>query len=183
MSARRERKAYAMLGKHAPLHNWKPARQGWFCSVKGCGAKSSSVDDTRACLPRVPGEFMRLLNGSSKDMGNVLGNVRELRVFDMLLALKPSLPWVIEVRLGTKAEDKSGVDIVIATKRGTMFVQSKSGKQACRLWRKKYAATIGHKTVLVRWDGDRIVAPTNLREAIEETYMKLVSARDAEVSA
>lgn len=91
----------------------------------------------------------------------------------MILSLRASNPAIVSARLATKDEDGRGIDIVIETAFGTMFVQVKSGKDQARIWRKKYAMTIGNKTVMVRWNGDRIVAPTNLRQAIEETYMKL----------
>lgn len=180
-----ERKAYALLGSsHAPLHKWHPAKRGgWVCRHPGCGAKSPHVDDKRACLPRVPHQTMLEIVRLPNDLGNAIGERNEQRTLKMILAFRTSEPAIIDARLATKDEDANGIDIVVRTAFGDMFVQVKSNKTDARLWRRKYVATIGHKTVLVRWDGDRIAAPTNLREALQETYTKLTQPNESHVTA
>lgn len=174
MSVKLERKVRAILGSNAPLHKWHPTKRGlWLCRSKGCEAKSSTPDDARACVSRVPQKTLVEIAALPNNIGAASGKRRELRTLEMILSLRASNPAIVSARLATKDEDGRGIDIVIETAFGTMFVQVKSGKDQARIWRKKYATTIGNKTVMVRWSGDRIVAPTNLREAIEETYMKL----------
>jgi len=179
MTAKLERKAYAILGANAPLHNWSVGRRGtWTCRTKGCNAKSSTPDDTRACLAKISRQNMIQIVQLPNDIGNASGKRRELRTLELILAMRSSNPMIISARLATKEEDASGIDIVIDTANGSMFVQVKSGKDACREWRKKYGATIGYKTVLVRWDWDRIVVPTNLRQAIQDKFSRLTHSAE-----
>lgn len=179
-----ERKVRAILGDNAPLHKWHPTKRGrWACRSPGCGAQSDTPDDLRACVARVQPQTLTQIMQLPSNVGAASGKRRELRTLEIILSLRTSNPAIVSARLATNEEDGRGIDIVVTTTFGTMFVQVKSSKDQARVWRKKYDATIGHKTVLVRWDGDRIVAPTNLREAIEETYMKITSTRETEVSA
>jgi len=171
---RLERKTRAILGDSAPLHKWHPTKRGrWTCCSPGCGAQSDTPDDLRACVARVQPQTLTQIMRLPSNIGAASGKRRELRTLEMILSLRASNPAIVSARLATNAEDGRGIDIVVETAFGTMFVQVKSGKDQARVWRQKYGAIIGHKTVLVRWSGERIVTPTNLREAIEETYMRL----------
>ncbi len=173
--AKLERKAFAILGaNHAPLHNWHPTKHGqWACRFPKCGATSPTIDDTRACLPRLSKARLLEIEQLPNNKQNATGKLRESRTPEMILSMRASDPAIVSARKATKHEDANGVDIVVETVFGTMFVQVKSDKANARLWRKKYAATIGDKTLLVRWNGNRIVAPADLREALRETYLRL----------
>jgi hypothetical protein len=173
MSAKTERKAFALLGPRTPLHKWTAANRGWFCRARGCGAKADKPDDTRACLARISPEHWTIIRSVGRNAGNVSGKRRELDTLDRIIALRPLLPWIVVVREATREEDKQGIDIVITTAVGNLFVQVKSGKAQARLWRKKYAATIGARTLLVRWEGDRIAAPTVLAAALQALYARI----------
>jgi hypothetical protein len=140
------------------------------------------VDDTRACLSRIPKKTLLEIVTLPNDIGNATGKRNERRTLDAILALRASNPALVGARMATKEEDTQGVDIVVETAFGTMFVQVKSNKADARLWRKKYAATIGPKTLLVRWDGDRIVAPTNLLEALQNVYMNLPQSNESQAA-
>jgi hypothetical protein len=182
--AKLERKAFAILGaNHAPLHNWHPTKRGqWACRFPRCGATSPTIDDARACLPRLSKTRLLEIIQLPNNKQNATGKLRELRTLEMVLSMRTSDPAIVSARKATKEEDANGIDIVVETIFGSVFVQVKSDKANARLWRKKYAATIGPKTVLVRWDGDRIVAPADLREALRETYMRLGEHASAEAT-
>jgi hypothetical protein len=175
MSAKTERKAFALLGPRAPLHKWSRAKTHWFCRTKGCDAKSDTPDDARACLPRLTPEHQAIVRSVSRNPGNVSGKRRELATMERIVALKPLLSWILDVRLATKEEDAKGIDIVLTTAHGKLFVQVKSGKAQAREWRKKYGTTIGVRALLVRWEGDRIAAPTNLAGALQTLYSRVAN--------
>jgi hypothetical protein len=175
MSAKTERKAYALLGPRAPLHKWTRAKTHWFCRMRKCDAKSDTPDDTRACLPRLSETQWTVMRSVSRNPGNVSGKRRELDTMERIVALKPKLPWILDVRLATDEEDRRGIDIVIATTHVDVFVQVKSGKVQARLWRKKYGTTIGVRALLVRWEGDRIAAPANMASALQAIYSRMAS--------
>ncbi len=118
-----------------------------------------------------------MIRSVAKDAGNVSGKRRELETMRMIVAMKPSCPMIVDVRRATRDEDAQGIDLVIDTPSGTLFVQVKSGKEACRVWRKKHGPAIGHKTMLVRWDGDRIRSPISMPDELNRLYASLTHAK------
>ncbi len=68
------------------------------------------------------------------------GRTNETRVIEAL-ALPTRPPWMRSVRRGTKAEDHAGIDVVVESDVGKLFVQVKSsrGGKAAFLERRRRA--------------------------------------------
>lgn len=76
--------------------------------------------------------------------------------------------WVKGARLATPAEDQAGIDIVVTTPTGELYVQVKSAVLAARRWRKKYP-NLKAGVVVVR----RAATDAEVRTAVSSTLITL----------
>lgn len=110
----------------------------------------------------------------SGPQGQLDGKRRERETRDLIIALRPMLPWIHSVRLATQDEDRRGIDIVVTTHQGSLFVQVKSDPRAMRRWYGKHGQTIGHKTMQVVWKGDRVATPVDMAHELTLIYQRLL---------
>lgn len=70
--------------------------------------------------------------------GRELGREREARVYDAVMDLKLYHRWIFDVRKATARQDRAGIDLVVTTDSGKLYLQVKSNKNTVRKWRKKH---------------------------------------------
>lgn len=92
--------------------------------------------------------------------GQAVGREHERKVLEALQ--RPDRPWwILGARLATGAEDREGIDVVVQTDTGTLFLQVKSNKLAANRWRKRHKALVrsGRAGVVLvrRGDGAAVV--------------------------
>lgn len=104
---------------------------------------------------------IQLLQGHT---GSEKGFLAERRVLNLISHPPKQLPiWVVDARLATKEEDGRGIDIVVSTTHGPMWIQVKSSHGAARKHAKKYpntpiAIVVVHPTDTDRYLFDQIVS-------------------------
>lgn len=64
------------------------------------------------------------------EAANALGRANEARLLEAVEWLAERQPWIRGVRAGTPEEDKRGIDLVVTTDVGDLYLQSKSSKAA-----------------------------------------------------
>lgn len=102
------------------------------------------------------------------EAAQALGRANEARLLEAVEYLRERHAWILGVRQATREEDSKGIDLVVTTDVGELYLQSKSSKTAAvDFMTKRRKATV--TAVVVRGDVERVAG----RALIALTDMRL----------
>lgn len=104
--------------------------------------------------PQLDEVFEKIRNERNLRQGqasNLKGRVAEERVLRAALRLCEETDWLYIARLATSKEDESGIDVVVYSSIGKLYIQVKSSHCGARKFRSKRPLT---KVIVVIIDGE-----------------------------
>jgi len=110
------------------------------------------------------------------EAAQALGRANEARLLEAVEYLRERHAWILGVRQATREEDSKGIDLVVTTDVGELYLQSKSSKTAAVDFMQKRRKLL-IATVVVRGDKERVAgraltALTDLRLIVLEKRKK-----------
>ena len=110
------------------------------------------------------------------EAAQALGRANEARLLEAVEYLRERHAWILGVRQATREEDSKGIDLVVTTDVGELYLQSKSSKTAAVDFMQKRRKLL-IATVVVRGDKERVAgraltAITDLRLVVLEKRKK-----------
>jgi hypothetical protein len=110
------------------------------------------------------------------EAAQALGRANEARLLEAVEYLRERHAWILGVRQATREEDSKGIDLVVTTDVGELYLQSKSSKTAAVDFMQKRRKLL-IATVVVRGDKERVAgraltALTDLRLVVLEKRKK-----------
>lgn len=105
-------------------------------------AAAESDAEIQALAGATPARLAELgCRGRDGDAARAVGDVHERQVLDIAKVALHGRPWIRSVRLSTLEEDRRGIDIVVETDLGDIYVQVKSSEGGANKYRRQYAAS------------------------------------------
>ena len=110
------------------------------------------------------------------EAAQALGRANEARLLEAVEYLRERHAWILGVRQATREEDSKGIDLVVMTDVGEIYLQSKSSKTAAVDFMQKRRKLL-IATVVIRGDKERVAgraltALTDLRLVVLEKRKK-----------